>query len=137
MSRWYALTSKNLKQNDAGPGVYFIRSVCKNGQPCVLPRLLRKDRNGLFYIGKTGGEKNAGLDWRIWCFWREAIGKPQSPHVAGVRYRKLLKRRFPIESLQYRYKRLRSSAAALREESKILKQYERRFGELPPVNRQR
>ena len=136
MGRWYALTRKNLEQNDDGAGIYFIRTVHEDGKPRTLARLFKKDKDGLLYIGKTGSGKNAGLYWRIRCFWHEAIGQPQSPHGAGERYRELLKRHFPVKSLQYRYRRLPSTAFASKEENKLLKFYERRFGGLPPLNHQ-
>ena len=136
MSRWCALTEENLKENDAGPGMYFIRAISRSGKPRSLPRLLGRDIEGLLYIGKTGEGVNAGLDWRIWCFWREAIGRKQAAHVGGARFRRVLSGRFPISSLEYRYRRLRSRERADQEETLALERYQRRFGELPPLNRQ-
>lgn len=117
--------------NHAGPAVYEFRLVM-NGKPVRIGRMLTEDINGTLVIGSTGG-----MDSR-WCQSRSAHQRSSGSSTLNwlfflERYSELLKR-FPNATYEYRFAIVPSESEALIVEERLLKQYWRQYGELPPLN---
>lgn len=130
----YWLMDKNLEnqlKNDIGnsPGVYILFSKIDNTVKTV-PRALGVDEEGQLYIGRGVNlrKRISELKSRIFLFRRK--------HSGGSRYNsnQALKTAFPKESLHIRIGMFDDPEEA---ERKLLFDYIKRFGELPPLNRQR
>ena len=126
-SRWKPLKKETLKKIPKEPGVYLIR--CRDHP---TNRLLGSDQEGVLDIGESNNLKK-----RIRLFLTCASGKKKRGHSAGCRFAALgLKRHFPLDRLEIKWKVAESKAAARKLEGELLRQYEKKFGELPPLNAQ-
>jgi hypothetical protein len=127
-AEWPKLSKDILKEVRASPGVYWIRTER------TIERLLGRDDDGLLMIGRT-----TDLHARLQSFRRDAgRSDGKGNHSEGVTYGELhLRSKFvPVEDLRIRWREL-TKAGAKREEGRLLRVYERTFGELPPLNRAR
>jgi hypothetical protein len=127
-SKWRDLTDSNLNTNwTQSPGIYFIRLVNQRGTPAKIPRIIGVDKRGILYIGMATTGHDGGLCNRLWGF--------ENYHSAGRKYRHLLCKHFPDCHLQYRHRTVQKGKQAKRLETEYLRRYQRRWGELPPLNR--
>lgn len=109
-------------------GVYILR--CGDEKPISTSRLLANDEEGTLYIGKAKSFIKRVAD----------LKKSISPeynscsHECGARYKSHsgIAKIFPYEQL---YLNLVASDEPREAESDLLKRYEEKFGELPPLNR--
>lgn len=131
MTRWIHL-GKAIDENllPDKPGVYILRL------PYSIPRLLKRDPKGILLIGQT---TKRTIQHRVRHFLLSAMARPsrsgrrRGHHIEGRRYyllnlgeqvrdpRKLLVRGIPSEN-------------PLASEDRRLRAYQRKFGELPPLN---
>jgi len=123
-SFWYNINSE-FKETG---GVYKLFCVDHNEQRIEVNRVLKNDSNGILYIGKA----TSFLDRVI------TLKKALSPehksenHECGVRYKKHFKEKFPYDKLRLE---LIESGDIGYLERELLSDYEKEFGELPPLNR--
>lgn len=127
-------------------GVYvliFVDKVEHDTERKHVERLLGKDTDKIAYIGHAG-DKNSLLT-RLRHFYNCASNckqndpkEPVEGHTGGQRYFKLLKTKIgeAKESLHFRYFICRSTKDAQELEKKMLMEYAKTFGELPPLNYQ-
>tara|TARA_R110002096_G_C14284665_1_gene696923 strand:- start:51 stop:467 length:417 start_codon:yes stop_codon:yes gene_type:complete len=123
---WYKIES-DFKVNG---GIYKLFCVNDNNEIIETNRLLKTDPNGILYIGKA----TSFLDRVI------TLKKSISPdynsenHECGIRYKSsdLIKVKFPFQNLSIE---LNGYAEIHSKEKELLDYYEREFGELPPLNR--
>lgn len=118
------------------PGVYQVRLVKNTGTPIKIKRILGVDPSGLLYIGMAREGRNGGLCNRLWGFWTAIEGTDESYHGAGKKFKRLLAPHFPNSKIQYRHKKIATGNLAADLEKKCLNDYQQRWGELPPLNRQ-
>lgn len=134
------MTSKRYKISDTefwkkidsdfnnGGGTYQLYSVDDFDNPIQINRLLKSDNQGISYIGKALKFLDRVID----------LKKSLSPdhisesHECGVRYKNNLRDKFPYEKLWIELKTVENIDEA---EKKLLNDYENKFGELPPLNR--
>ena len=126
-SRWKPMSQKTFEKIPEEPGVYLIR--CRDHP---TNRLLRTDQEGVLDIGES-----SNLRKRITRFYFCASGKVERGHSAGCRFaNRKLSRHFPLDQLEIKWKIAESKAAAREAEGELLRKYEKKFGELPPLNTQ-
>jgi len=137
MSEWEELetwvTLACVKEVPPAPGVYAVRSM-QGDKPKVIARAFGKDESGILCFGTT---KRRTLRERLGQFCQAASGQPV-PHSEGKRYHNLgysCRRRYPLSSLRIAWRRLETQEEAEQREKDWFKEYERVFGELPPLNR--
>ncbi len=109
-------------------GVYYILS-CKGKKRNKINRVLGVDNEGILYIGKSDYLKE-----RLRMLWRVLNPKLKATaHTFGQKYNesKKLKKLFPMDSLFIDFK---TSKKPKYLESKLLKRYFDKFGEVPPFN---
>jgi hypothetical protein len=109
-------------------GIYLIHTYIDK-TPKKINRLLGIDDEGILYIGKS---KN--IRERVRMLWR--VMNPQlkaTAHTFGTKYNenKMLRKSFPLNSLFISF---RFSNMPKEKESKLLKRYFLKFGEVPPFN---
>ena len=112
---------------DSG-GIYFIYGY-NNKLPFKINRVLRVDKDGVLYIGKS-----ENLRKRLRILLRTINPKLKSnAHTFGKKYNdnKKLRQAFPLHSLHVSYQ-VSKNAKIL--ESKKLGDYIAKFGEVPPFN---
>ena len=109
-------------------GVYILR--CGNEKPIITKRLLANDESGTLYIGKAGSFINRVAELKKSISPKYKSGS----HECGARYKSHsgISNAFPYEQL---YVNLAASDEPRAAESKLLKEYEEKYGELPPLNR--
>lgn len=113
-----------------GGGTYRMYCIDNQHKPITTNRILKIDNNGTLYIGKA----IQFLDRVI------TLKKSLSPdhisenHECGVRYKssKLFEQKFPYNNL---WIELNSCENIDITEKEMLYNYEKEFGELPPLNR--
>ena len=112
-------------------GVYILKCLQNNNSlPIPVSRFLSNDEQGILYIGKT----NSFID-RIAELKKSILPDYSSgSHECGSRYKanKMIQERYPCDNLIVE---LVSSESPREKEANLLKEYECRFGELPPLNR--
>lgn len=114
-------------------GIYILK-CSQNGTlsaPTPINRILKTDNNGILYIGKA----NSFLD-RVINLKKSIMPNYKSQnHECGTTFKnhKQLSSKFPFE---YLYVQLIPSGDPIELENKLLTEYEKEFGELPPLNRQ-
>jgi hypothetical protein len=117
----------NDQFQDTG-GIYKLILANESGTPIPINRLLKKDKQGILYIGKALKFLDRVIE----------LKKSLSPdhysqnHECGVRYKRLLKNQFEFQNL---WIELTQSENIDEMESEQLLAYENEFGELPPLNR--
>lgn len=112
-------------------GVYKIISN-NNGMPRPVPRFLDDDEEGILYIGKADSFLDRVIDLKK-SIMLEYKGKK---HNCGGRYKRLceisaIAEKFPPDTLHVLLFPHDSPKVL---ESEFLQEYERRFGEVPPLN---
>lgn len=120
------------------PSVYRLRLVERSGVPVPIPRFLGTDEEGILHIGRA-----RSIQRRLLRF-HEAMRRRRARHAEGklafflLRNVEAFARRIEEGEwlIQYSYVCLPSVSAAKREEERLLKCYFKRFGELPPLNRE-
>jgi hypothetical protein len=107
-------------------GIYKLLSI-KNGNIVPIGRAVKQDDNGILYIGKA----NSFLSRVITL--KKSILNNSGGHIAGRRYNKLptFIEKFPPDSL---YVILEHSDNPKALEDKYLNEYQKIFGEVPPLN---
>jgi len=129
---WKSLNQENISKLPDKPGVYAIRIVMK-GKPKKIPRIFRTDKLGILCFGQTG----KSLRVRLRCFYRSA-NEGQQLHAEGISYYRLCYfKRLQLNKLRIGYKTFNNQDKAKKTEEKWFDEYERRFGELPPLNRKK
>jgi len=114
-----------------GPGVYKIRLLIE-GNPLTIPRFLGEDRSGLLSIGVSGN-----LEYRRQQFIT-GLRKGRRHSEGNLLY--LLKRYAALErkvgpcSFHYAFCSSNHRRTAEHLEGKLIKQYVKRYGEVPPLN---
>jgi len=127
-----ALRSREIPET---PGAYKIRCV-EDGRPRPIPRIFSADQEGLLCIGESA-RKDGGLRGRLEYFWKAAQGQ-KAAHCEGKRYCELKynDNGYPLSDLEVAWQRCDSKGAAKKLQDDWLRHYARKFGELPPLNRQ-
>ena len=133
--KYYKLSDKDLWykiESDFGNsgGIYKLFCFDNNNDLIKINRLLKTDQNGILYIGKA----ISFLDRTI------TLKKSISPdyisenHECGFRYKssELIKNKFPFQNLHIE---LIGCEEIHLKEKELLDNYEKEFGELPPLNR--
>jgi len=115
------------------PGVYAIR-YAPGGKPKRIPRVFRPDPDGILCYGKTRRE----LRGRLRAFYRAAQGDGAPQHAEGERFYILRypENGYPLKNVQVRWRVCNSPEEADNKECRLLKDYAKRYGEAPPLNRQ-
>jgi len=119
----------NAQHGDSG-GAYILKCDSGNGSPIPVDRLLSKDLDGILYIGKASSFLNRVADLKKSISPEYKSGS----HECGSRFKQHsgISAAFPYESL---YLNLVEDTEPRAVESTLLKEYEDKFGELPPLNR--
>ncbi|ADN02638.1 hypothetical protein [Spirochaeta thermophila] len=120
------------------PSVYCLRLVDGAGRPVPIPRFLATDEEGILHIGRARSIRRRLLRFH------EAMRRRRARHAEGklafflMRNVEAFARRIEEGewALQYSYAGLSTPSEAKREEERLLKCYFRRFGEVPPLNRE-
>ncbi len=129
----YKINNKNLWDeiytdfNETG-GVYKVIWL-KGTTPVTIPRLLKKDEQGVLYIGKAQSFLNRVIDLK-----KSILSNYKSDnHDFGKRYNKyaILKENILIDEL---FVELIFSDIPKITEAEELDKYYQKFGELPPFN---
>jgi hypothetical protein len=120
----------NLIQDRHGKngGVYKVIAM-KDGRRIPISRLLGKDDEGILYIGKASSFIDRVIELK------KSIDPNYSSggHDCGVRYKKNpnIAMKFPYEVLHVELVQSQDPGAL---ESMYLKEYQSKFGEVPPLN---
>ena len=138
-SEWKDISSVKDFSEDIGksPGVYEIRLANLARQSIHISRLFGDDEEGLLAIGES-----VNLGRRIKEFHNAYTAGVFGRHSVGDRLFLVLmcqysrfKTNYQNKSwLQFRVMKLSSKAAAQAEEERLLKDYFKAHGELPPLN---
>ncbi len=114
-----------------GPAVYQIR-ICGHRTPRSIGRLLRSDTAGILCIGMTDNMRR-----RYRAFVR-GLNRGRGHSEANLLHRletfTALKRLMPRRIYQYRFLPVLNRADAQMLEERLIKDYVKRFGEVPPLN---
>ena len=128
--KWTSWQKFGTPAGTNGPGVYKIRLLAR-GKPQTIPRFLGQDPSGLLSIGVSGN-----LERRLRDFLRgldKGRGHSEANLLNLLRTHASLERKVGPYSFQYSYKSY-NHKKALALESMLIKQYVKRFGEVPPLN---
>jgi hypothetical protein len=118
---WFAIPAE--------PGVYTITALSDSKTPVVLSRVGGIDKDGVLYYGKT-----SNLRERLRMLWRTIQNDYKADaHPFGKRYKEfaILRKLFPISTLVVTCSIEKSLETA---ESKLIKDYVNKYGEVPPFN---
>ena len=112
-------------------GVYILKCLqANNSLPIPVNRLLSNDEQGILYIGKTNSFTDRVAELK------KSISPEYSSesHECGSRYKinNMIQEKYPYENLIIE---LVGSENPRETEASLLKEYEYKFGELPPLNR--
>ena len=132
-TNWRRFSRQTLNWCPESPGVYYIRWLNKRGKPAPIGRILGTDPDGTLYIGMTGKGRASGLCNRLWTFWDKASGR-QGAHSGAKRFLRNLSEHASIDDLEYCHRQVANRKEALRVEKECLRHYEKKWGELPPLN---
>jgi hypothetical protein len=138
-SEWRDISSiKNFaKEIGKSPGVYTIRLADSVRQPIPISRLFGDDDEGLLAIGES-----VDLARRIKDFYNAYTAGAFGRHSVGDRLFLVLICRYSSfkttnqnnSTVQFRIMKLSNKVEAQTEEEKLLKNYFKEHGELPPLN---
>jgi len=138
-SKWQDISSiKNLaRELSKVSGVYKIRLSDSAGRPIPVGRLLGIDKKGVLAIGESvnlGGRlKEFHSAYTAGKFGRHSVGD-RLFLVLMCQYSRFKTNYQNNSWLQFRVMKLSSKAAAQAEEERLLKNYFKAHGELPPLN---
>jgi hypothetical protein len=123
---WYQIES-DFKE---GGGIYKLYCCDDNNQIIKTNRLLKTDDNGILYIGKA----TSFLDRVITLKKSISPNYNSDSHECGIRYKSsdLIKAKFPFNNLRIKLVGCENIDSM---EKELLTNYEKEFGELPPLNR--
>ena len=135
-SDWFDIdTIDNLAVLGKWPGVYQIR-LAEGACATPINRLLDIDVLGLLGIGET-----VDLARRLKEFYKAVNEQRIMKHSAGDRLLFIYifcfsswEAKYKNSKLQFNYMKLSNKNKAQSEESKLLKEYFIKYGELPPLN---
>ena len=132
----FDLTSEHLysKMHDLyekGGGVYIVRAIDgQSGQRRSIPRTLAVDTTGILYVGKAISYVNRVIELKKSVLPNyKTMSHEFASRLAG---NDGLSTTFLVSNLRVS---LVGSSDPFELESKMLSDYEKRFGELPPFNR--
>jgi hypothetical protein len=127
---WENLCDDVIERLPKEPGAYAIRWAPR-GKPQLIQRVFKEpDNSGILCFGMTGGS----LKKRLKDFYLAAKGGNQQ-HIEGQRYCDIgYANHFPLRELQIWYRKCDGKEKAKKTELRWFKDYEHRFGELPPLN---
>jgi hypothetical protein len=126
---WENLCDVLIKRLPERAGTYVVHWA-PGGQPKPIQRVFKQDKSGILCFGMTGGS----LKNRLRAFYRSARGG--RGHAEGENYHLLnYAQRFPLQELQIWYMVCNNRNEARKTEIAWFEDYESRFGELPPLNR--
>ena len=115
----------------SGPAVYLVR-IRIDGVTQALPRFLGEDKYGRLTIGMTGNMENRRRQFMRGLASGRGHSEANLLHqLLGLRP---FRSRLPGCVYEYRFTRTRTRGAAGHLEETLLKDYLRRFGEVPPLN---
>ncbi len=117
--------------NYNGAAVYKIRIVEK-GAPAIINRFLGSDDRGIISIGMT-----TVMDSRRRKFvsgMTRGRGHSEGNLLFRIRQFAPFNQKFPKPVLQYKFFKVKSKEEADSMESRLIKAYVRKFGEVPPLN---
>ncbi len=126
-SKWMKLNKENIEKLPEKTGVYEII------YPETFGRLIGTDMKGVLMVGcnSRGGE----LKTRINAFFKAIHQGEKISHSEGNRFFTLkLYKKFHRENLQFRFIETKDKKEAKELENKLLKNYQQKYGELPPLN---
>ncbi len=129
--KWSEWSDIEEKPDYEGRGVYKVRLVDPRGFPVSVPRFFDTDKEGILQICYSDSIKRG-----IYRFRRTTEGKNYA-HAEGKRLR-LLKKYSNFEEkfrgcrLQYSFKKEPDRREGRVEQERLLKQYVKKYGELPP-----
>lgn len=132
---WENLCDDLIKRLPEEAGAYAVRCAPK-GKPQPIQRVFEQDGTGVLCFGMTGN-----LQVRSRAFYSSVRGG--RGHAEGERYNLPLEgeyhplgyaQRFPSVELQIGYKICNNEHKAWEKEQAWFNEYERLFGELPPLN---
>ena len=129
-TKWQSITLANVPSTKKS-GVYEIRLMDRNSKPRSTHRLLKKDTDGVLYIGCT-----VDLKYRMITRFLKSLDRGNG-HVAGNRLAKWSKAgkiNFVNENFEYRYRDVPKNKLKV-EEKKELRNYESNYGQFPALNR--
>ena len=111
------------------PGIYIIHYLDDENNPIELSRLFGTDISGIFYIGQSNNLKD-----RLRMLWR--VLQPNlkaTAHTFGQNYNAnvTLKNKIPLNQLGISILECKQPK---KEETKRLRSYLKKHGELPPFN---
>jgi hypothetical protein len=138
-SKWRDISSINnfTKELSKVPGVYKIRLSDSAGRSHPIGRLLGIDKKGVLAIGES-----ANLARRIKEFYKAYIGDKFMRHSVGDRlflvwvcqYSHFKTTYQNNSKVQFIVMKLNNKTEAETEEERLLKEYFKTYGELPPLN---
>jgi hypothetical protein len=138
-SEWQDISSIKDSAKEIGkfPGVYMIRLADSAGQPITISRLFGDDDGGLLAIGES-----VDLARRIKEFHNAYTAGTFGRHSVGDRLFLILVCQYSSfktasqnnSTVQFRVMKLSDKVEAQTEEEKLLKNYFKEHGELPPLN---
>jgi excinuclease UvrABC nuclease subunit len=127
LSKWINLNKQEIDNVPNEPGAYKIAVFDDKNKPITINRFFEKDYNGIIDIGES-----VHLRARLNSFLIN-ISSDSTGHMAGWRYRKLkLYRHF--HNLKFCYVICTTKPEAYRMEHQLLKAYQDKHKELPPLN---
>lgn len=131
LSRTDLWTRINEDFGDSG-GVYKLFCKKENGKTKPIPRFVDVDIDGILYIGKGVSFLNRVIELK------KSIAPEygSSNHECGVRYKssEMIKKLFPYKDLWIELNGFDTKDIDQGEKD-FLQDYEKEFGELPPLNR--
>jgi hypothetical protein len=129
---WSNWKNIEIKSNYYGCAVYQTRLVDGSGKVISIDRFLRNDKDGIISIGKTKNMEERRRDFL------RGINKGSSHSSANLFYLMKnnchnFKKKYRNFQIQYRFKVV-SDKNLEKEEEKLIKDYFKKFGELPLLN---
>lgn len=126
--RWRPLSAETCIE---GAAAYQIRMVCR-GRAVQIPRFLDSDARGILAIGESGCFENRRGQF---CHALEnGNGHSEGNLLWWLSSKTHLRRKFAEPDFQYRVCAVPSKRDAQSLESREMRKYVSRFGEVPPLN---
>ena len=128
-SEWQSIDSPS--GHDA-PAVYELRMTIDDSGPLSVPRFLATDDGGLLSIGETGNMESRRKQF-IYAVEKRS-GHSEGNLLCLLLRHSPLKARFPKHRVEFRFRPETDKQAAKTAEARLIKEYIREFGEVPPLN---
>lgn len=115
-------------------GVYRIRLLDTDLKTMTIARFLDTDQNGIILIGNSGD-----IGKRIYQF-RKSATDGKKAHSEGrkmhdVKQCHTFKEKYKKHTLQFQVSKTKDKTEAQKHEIKLLNEYFKEYGEIPPLNR--